>query len=84
MGTDYIANNSIGAGAFYLDSWERGAGMTIKAYEGYHLGWSDTGIDEVRFVVTNEEATVKAWQHPENYLCHQMLRLRRHMTALAL
>ena len=57
---DYIANNSIGAGAFYLDSWERGAGMTIKAYEGYHLGWSDTGIDEVRFVVTNEEATVKA------------------------
>ncbi|MFK7875655.1 MAG: ABC transporter substrate-binding protein [Paracoccaceae bacterium] len=57
---DFIANNSIGAGAFMLDSWERGAGMTIKAYDGYHLGWSDTGIDEVRFIVTNEEATVKA------------------------
>ena len=57
---DYIANTSIGAGAFMLDSWERGAGMTIKAYEGYHLGWSDDSIDEVRFVVTNEEATVKA------------------------
>lgn len=57
---DFIANNSIGAGAFMLDSWDRGAGMTIKAYEGYHLGWDDQGIDEVRFVVTNEEATVKA------------------------
>lgn len=57
---DYIANNSIGAGAYMLDSWERGAGMTIKAYEGYHLGWSEDSIDEVRFVVTNEEATVKA------------------------
>lgn len=57
---DFIANNSIGAGAFMLDSWERGAGMTIKAYEGYHLGWDENSIDEVRFVVTNEEATVKA------------------------
>ncbi len=57
---DYIANNSIGAGAFMLDSWDRGAGMTIKAYDGYHLGWDKQGIDEVRFVVTNEEATVKA------------------------
>lgn len=57
---DYVANTSIGAGAFMLDSWERGATMTIKAYEGYHLGWSDDSIDEVRFVVTNEEATVKA------------------------
>jgi peptide/nickel transport system substrate-binding protein len=29
---DYIANNSIGAGAFYLDNWERGAGMIFIAY----------------------------------------------------
>ena len=57
---DFIANTSIGAGAFMLDSWDRGASMTIKAFEGYHLGWGDDGIDEVRFVVTNEEATVKA------------------------
>ena len=57
---DYIANNSIGAGAYMLDNWERGAGLNIKAYEGYHLGWTDDSIDEVRFVVTNEEATVKA------------------------
>lgn len=57
---DFVANTSIGAGAFMLDSWERGASMTIKAYDGYHLGWSEDSIDEVRFVVTNEEATVKA------------------------
>ena len=57
---DYIANNSIGAGAYMLDSWDRGASMTMKAYDGYHLGWSDDSIDEVRFVITNEEATVKA------------------------
>ncbi|GFE51202.1 peptide ABC transporter [Roseobacter cerasinus] len=57
---DYIANNSVGAGAYMLDTWERGASMVMKAYDGYHLGWDDEGIDEVRFIITNEEATVKA------------------------
>jgi peptide/nickel transport system substrate-binding protein len=57
---DYLANASGGAGAFMLDSWNRGASMTLKAYDGYHLGWDDDSIDEVRFIVTNEEATVKA------------------------
>lgn len=57
---DYIANNSLGAGAYMLDNWERGATMTIKMYDGYHLGWSDQPVEEVRFIVTNEEATVKA------------------------
>lgn len=57
---DYLANNSLGAGAFMLDSWDRGSGMTIKKFDGYHLGWDEQAIDEVRFVITNEEATVKA------------------------
>lgn len=57
---DFIANNSLGAGAFELANWDRGATMSIKKYDGYHLGWDDQAIDEVRFVVTNEEATVKA------------------------
>ena len=57
---DYLANNSAGAGAFMLDSWNRGSNMTIKRYAGYHLGWDDQAIDTVRFMVTNEEATVKA------------------------
>ena len=58
--TEYLANNSAGAGAYMLDSWNRGANMTIKKYDGYHLGWGDQAIDTVRFIVTNEEATVKA------------------------
>lgn len=57
---DFLANNSAGAGAYMLDNWERGATMTIKKYDGYHLGWDDQSVDEVRFIVTNEEATVKA------------------------
>lgn len=57
---DYLANNSLGAGAYMLDKWERGATMTIKRYDGYHLGWDDQPVDEVRFIVTSEEATVKA------------------------
>ena len=57
---DYLANNSAGAGAYMLDSWDRGARMSMKAFDGYHLGWDDQLIEEVRFVVTNEEATVKA------------------------
>ncbi|NOZ32944.1 MAG: ABC transporter substrate-binding protein [Alphaproteobacteria bacterium] len=57
---DYLANNSAGAGAYMLDNWERGANMTMKRFDGYHLGWADGSVDEVRFIVTNEEATVKA------------------------
>ena len=57
---DFFANTSAGAGAYKLDSWARGASMTIKKFDDYHLGWNDQSIDEVRFVITNEEATVKA------------------------
>lgn len=57
---DYLANNSLGAGAYMLDNWDRGSAMTIKKFDDYHLGWDNQAIDEVRFVVTNEEATVKA------------------------
>ena len=57
---DFIANNTIGAGAFKMTNWERGATMTMERYKGYHLGWGSDAIDKVRFVVTNEEATVKA------------------------
>ena len=43
-----------------MTNWERGATMTMERYKGYHLGWGSDAIDKVRFVVTNEEATVKA------------------------
>jgi peptide/nickel transport system substrate-binding protein len=57
---DFLANNTAGAGAYMLDSWARGATMTIKKFDGYHLGWNSQSLDEVRFIITNEEATVKA------------------------
>lgn len=57
---EYLANTSAGAGAYSLKNWDRGSTMTITRYDGYHLGWDDQPIDEVRFIVTNEEATVKA------------------------
>ena len=57
---DYLANNSIGAGAFKLTNWERGSTMTMERFGDYHLGWNDQAIDKVRFIVTHEEATVKA------------------------
>ena len=57
---DFVANTSIGAGAFSLASWDRGAAMTLARFEDYHQGWHDEPIDEVRFVVTTEEATVRA------------------------
>ena len=57
---DFVANASIGAGAFSLASWDRGASMTLQRFEDYHQGWDEQAIDEVRFVVTNEEATVRA------------------------
>lgn len=56
----WIGDNSAGAGPFRLASWERGASMVLEKYDGYHLGWDGRSIDEVRFVVTSEEATVKA------------------------
>lgn len=60
-GEDYLAENPAGAGPYSLESWNRGAEMKLARYDGYHAGW-DKGkpIDEVRFVVTRDEATVKA------------------------
>jgi len=57
---DFIGQASAGAGAYSLASWERGSSMVIERHDDYHLGWDDQSIDEVRFVVTSEEATVKA------------------------
>ena len=57
---DYLANNTIGAGAYKLTNWERGSTMTMERFADYHLGWNNQPIDKVRFIVTHEEATVKA------------------------
>lgn len=60
-GENFVAENSVGAGPYALDTWTRGSEMRLTRYEGYHAGWTNgTPIDEVRFVVTRDEATVKA------------------------
>ncbi len=83
VGTDdgqtYLADAVAGSGAYLLDSWDRGSQMTIKRNPDYYGGFNDSPIDEVRWIITNDEATVKAlaasgeltmtsqFQSPETY-----------------
>ena len=60
LGQDYLASHSAGAGPYRLESWDRGARMIITRYPGYHMGWKKGAIDEVRFILTNDEATVRS------------------------
>ncbi len=60
-GETYLADNSAGAGPYKLDGWTRGAQMMMSRYDNYHAGWpNQKPIDDLRFVVTRDEATVKA------------------------
>lgn len=60
-GETYLADKSAGAGPYSLESWTRGAQMMMNRYEGYHAGWpNEKPIDNLRFVVTRDEATIKA------------------------
>ncbi len=60
-GTDYLTDHPAGAGPYMLSSWQRASQMVVNRFEGYHGGWSKgTPIDEIRFVITHDEATVKA------------------------
>lgn len=75
----WLATNVAGAGAYTLDSWDRGSRMIIKRDADYYGGFLDNPIDEVRWIVTNDEATVRAlaasgeltmssqYQAPETY-----------------
>ncbi len=59
-GQTWLADNVAGSGAYLLDSWDRGSQMVIKRYADYYGGFLDNPIDEVRWIITNDEATVKA------------------------
>jgi len=60
-GEGQLAEAGHGAGPYALESWDRGAQMVMTRYEGYHGGWEqDRPIDELRFVITRDEATVRA------------------------
>lgn len=60
-GADYLADHPAGAGPYMLTSWERASQMVVERYENYHMGWTrGKPVDEIRFVITHDEATVKA------------------------
>ena len=59
-GQTWLATNTASAGPYKLKSWERGTHMTIERDPNYYRGWGDGAIDEVRFIVTNDEATVRS------------------------
>ena len=78
-GQTYLATNVAGAGAYALKSWDRGAQMTIVRNPDYYKGFGEGPIDEVRWIITNDEATVRSlaasgelmmtsqFQSPETY-----------------
>jgi peptide/nickel transport system substrate-binding protein len=57
---DYLANASAGSGPYTLGSYDRGGELVIERNEKYHAGFPPKPIDQVRFIVTKDEATVKA------------------------
>jgi peptide/nickel transport system substrate-binding protein len=57
---DYLASHAAGSGPFSLVSYDRGGQLVIKRNEKFHLGFPQHPIDEVRFLPTKDEATVKA------------------------
>ncbi len=78
-GQTYLSTNVAGAGAYSLKSWDRGAQMTIVRNPDYYKGFGDGPIDEVHWIITNDEATVRSlaasgeltmssqYQSPETY-----------------
>ena len=60
-GEAYVGEHSAGSGPYTLVSYNRSADMVIARNADYFLGWTKgTPIDEVRFVQTSDDATVKA------------------------
>lgn len=78
-GQTWLATNVAGAGAYSLKSWDRGSQMTITRNADYYKGFGPGPIDEVHWIITNDEATVKSlaasgeltmtsqFQSPETY-----------------
>jgi peptide/nickel transport system substrate-binding protein len=78
-GQTFLAANTAGAGPYLLHSWDRGSRMIVRRNPDYYRGWHEGAIDEIRWIVTNDEATVRAlaasgeltmtsqFQSPETY-----------------
>jgi len=56
----FLASNVAGSGAYLLDHYDRGTGLTIVRREDYFGGFRENPIDRVRWVVTGDEATLRA------------------------
>jgi peptide/nickel transport system substrate-binding protein len=59
-GQTYLATHVASAGPYKLKSWDRGTQLTIERDPNYYRGWGEGPIDEVRFIITNDEATVRS------------------------
>jgi peptide/nickel transport system substrate-binding protein len=59
-GQGWLATHVASAGPYTLKSWDRGTGMIIDRDPNYYRGWGEGPIDEVRFVITSDEATVRS------------------------
>jgi peptide/nickel transport system substrate-binding protein len=59
-GEDFLANKAAGSGPYTVASYDRGGELVIERNDKYHVGFPSHPIDEVRFIVTKDEATVKA------------------------
>ncbi|APH73759.1 ABC transporter substrate-binding protein [Aquibium oceanicum] len=56
----YLATNVAGSGAYLLKSYDRGTGLTIERNKDYFGSFGDKPIEEVRWIVTSDEATVRS------------------------
>lgn len=59
-GEAFLTDAEAGSGPYALHSWTRGSEMTIRRFEDWHGTFRDGAIDEVRWIVTNDEATVRS------------------------
>ncbi|TKT78243.1 ABC transporter substrate-binding protein [Aquamicrobium sp. LC103] len=56
----WLATNAAGAGPFTLKAYDRGTRLTVVRNEDYYKGFPENPIDEVRWIVVNDEASVRA------------------------
>ena len=59
-GQSWLAANAAGSGPYTLKTFDRGTRMTVVRNEDYFKGFPDNPIDEVRWIVVNDEASVRA------------------------
>jgi peptide/nickel transport system substrate-binding protein len=56
----WLATNAAGAGAYLLKEAPSGSGMTLVRHKDYYAGFKAHPIDEIRYVVVPDEASVRS------------------------